>query len=70
MKRYGKDWLYSEEYIVHLNIVNECVSYVIGCLTSEEDANIYKNHIEKLINKLGRNDILVITEPIKVFPLR
>lgn len=62
-------WLYSEEYIVAIRVVDTPVSYILACFKSEKDANEYKENTEKIIINMRRTDIEAFVEPIKVFPL-
>lgn len=69
MNKHQNDWLYFEEYIVAIRVVNVPISYILACFEFKKDAEEYKENTEKIINKMGRNDIKVFFEPIKVFPL-
>ena len=68
MYKYKNYWLYSEEYMVTIRVVDTPVSYILACFESEKDAVNYKETTEKIINNTGRTDIEVLVEPIKVFP--
>ena len=68
MNRYQNNWLYYEEYIVAVRVIDSSISYILACFESEKDAVNYKETTEKIINNTGRTDIEVLVEPIKVFP--
>ena len=70
MKNNKKNQVYSTEYLVHLGVIGEPISYIIGTLQSDTDAIKYKEYVEKLIHFMKRKDIQVVMEEIKVFPLR
>ena len=69
MNKYQNNWLYFEEYIVAIRVVNTPISYILACFELKKYAEEYKKKTEKIINKMGRTDIKVFFEPIKVFPL-